>query len=537
MSRQLIVCLDGTYNTPGQLDHGRAAPTNVWKLAKVLSCDESRDSVRKVKYLPGVGHGTSAAIGWFCRFLNRISVGTLDHWFGGASGWGLSQQIREGYKFLVDEYIPGDQIFIFGFSRGAFAARSLVGLIKNAGLLNREASPLIRRVTRAYHRLLRAPKHRAFLFFVRPLTYTEARVHFLGVWDTVGALGAPIEGGRFSLNPLKMAPRFHDIDALDIVDATCHALAIDELRAAYSPVLFHRGSECTARLEQVWFRGAHSDVGGGYSDSRLSDVTLSWMVNRANKVGLGLPESCLRIPPGGPSTAEPRDSIGHMWVAGVWPRSFPTALGTDEYSPDIGHLDSSVDEIRSEASRVSKHWLVDLEPREESAAVVVDANRFWVNTRLIVRREECYLVRAEGNWRICGRVCGADGVANIGGRCRDPEAQMGELVLLVSGGQEHPQPEGKFWNAVPYLLGTKVPTRVASLAQWTSLPVVDNGRLLIPCETGVLHCFANSKARLQRKNRGRLTLCVTRVPTYEATMQKKGSFPARLPNSRVTTHA
>ncbi len=253
MSPRLIVFCDGTWNSRGDT-RSDATPTNVWRLYSAIESADVAD--QKGLYLHGVGSGWSSSIGKLWAALNKLTGGSLDPIFGGASGWGLSRQVREGYSFLVREYQPGDEIYIFGFSRGAFAARSLVGLLKHAGLLRRDSAHEIRRVTKSYHRLLRGRRHKALLASLRERTHYPVRVRFLGVWDTVGALGAPIWGGSFSLNPLPVAPRYHDVNALDIVDQTFHAVAIDEKRATYAPVLFegHSWNE-SSRLEQVWFRG------------------------------------------------------------------------------------------------------------------------------------------------------------------------------------------------------------------------------------------------------------------------------------------
>jgi len=303
------------------------------------------------------------------------------------------------------------------------------------------------------------------------------------------------------------------------VDAAFHALAIDELRTAYSPVLFVRTPACTTRFEQAWFRGVHCDIGGGYSDATLSDVTLRWMVEGANEFGLGLCESDLHLSHLNPCTAEPRDSVGLMWVAGVWPRAFPTARVADDYSPDRGYLHSSVDEIHvpSDPLGITDHWLLDLEPGDESPVIDLPANKFWTNTRLVLRQGESYVVRIleDETWHISGDDCGADGVPDSRGSYRDPAARKGELILTIGAESAEARLRGKFWNAIPYLLHIKLPPRASRLIRWTSLDPEGNGRLLKASCTGVLHGFANSKVSQQSTNSGSLTLQVTRIATVQ----------------------
>jgi uncharacterized protein (DUF2235 family) len=280
MVKRLVVCCDGTWNRADQHRDGVPIPTNVVRLAYRIANADSHGTPQVVCYIQGVGTG------------NR-----LDHWLGGALGAGLEEHLYEAYRFLVANYVPGDEIFLFGFSRGAFTARSLAGLVRNSGVLDRTHIHRYDRAIALYrHRALdprsaEAVEHRA-KFAIEPFT----PIHFIGVWDTVGALGIP--------HPMFTTKyEFHDTELSSAVRHAYHALAIDEHRKPYEATLWtnhpkHRyrypgdgvAQESTLQvLEQVWFPGAHSDIGGGYGTRHtpnLSDLTLEWMMTKAAGVGL-----------------------------------------------------------------------------------------------------------------------------------------------------------------------------------------------------------------------------------------------------------
>lgn len=266
---RLVVCCDGTWNLPDQV-----SPTNVAKLALGLA-DASVDGVGQALYYHR-GVGTSR---W-----ERLT--------GGAFGLGLSRNVRDCYRFVVECYEPGDQLYFFGFSRGAFTARSTVGLIRNAGILRREHTNRIDDAYRLYRSRdpVRAPTGLEAELFRRSFAHDNVRIHFIGVWDTVGALGIPglpprIARGRWG---------FHDTKLSSYVDFAYQALAIDEQRRPFRATLWQRQEHANEQiLEQVWFAGAHSDVGGGYPDPSLSEIALLWMVERARRSGLAFTAGAL----------------------------------------------------------------------------------------------------------------------------------------------------------------------------------------------------------------------------------------------------
>ena len=278
--KRLVLCCDGTWSTPDQERDGRPCPTNVTKLA--LAVPPAGDgAAQRVFYQPGVG----TAVGERVR--------------GGAFGWGLSKGVQDVYRFVVDNYEPGDELFFFGFSRGAYMARSTVGLIRNAGILRRENAARIPQAYALYRDRAVKPRDTASQLFRRSFSHEDTSIRFLGVWDTVGALGIPLYR-----NPLTALVnrrwQFHDVELSRSVEAAYQVLAIDEMRRPFEPTVWEQDRDAEGQiLEQVWFAGSHSDVGGGYADSSLADVTLGWMADRARACGLVFHEGAFTWPDDG----------------------------------------------------------------------------------------------------------------------------------------------------------------------------------------------------------------------------------------------
>lgn len=292
MSKRLVVCCDGTWNLPDERRTGVAAPTNVVKLAL---------GVRS-------GDGTGQCLHY------EAGVGTTpdERVLGGAFGYGLSHNIRSCYRFLAMNYEKGDQLFLFGFSRGAYTARSLAGLIRNCGILREEnvgqvdeAFAFYRDRTSQTH-----PDTLASRIFREMYAYGSEDIDFIGVWDTVGALGIPTELPGWDWLSQRVHGweglwGFHDTQLSSHVKHAYHALAIDETREAFKPTLWTQDPAAAGQaLEQVWFSGVHTEVGGGSSDSALSDIALLWMIEKAKACGLEFKTDCLT--PGGSDGASGR---------------------------------------------------------------------------------------------------------------------------------------------------------------------------------------------------------------------------------------
>jgi uncharacterized protein (DUF2235 family) len=267
--KRLIVCCDGTWNRPDQLDQGVAAPTNVAKLALALADEDDAGNAQLLHYQAGVG------------------TRRREHLLGGGFGVGLSRNVQECYRFLVDNYERGDKLYFFGFSRGAFSARSTVGLVRNSGILRHEHRHRVKDAYTLYRNPQKdsQPSGIAAELFRRSYSQSEIYVDFVGVWDTVGALGIPIDGFRPPL--LSRLWRFHDTTLSRYVLNAYHAIAIDERRRPFRPTLWVKKDDAEKQtLEQIWFAGVHCDVGGAYRDPELSEIPLLWMAEKARACGL-----------------------------------------------------------------------------------------------------------------------------------------------------------------------------------------------------------------------------------------------------------
>lgn len=269
--KRLVVCCDGTWQSLTS-----AYPTNVVKMLQAVK-PQGDDGVPQIAYYTeGVGAGNN--------LLNRLG--------GGAFGWGLDTVLQSAYRFLCLNYEPGDQLYLFGFSRGAYTARSLAGFVYNVGLLYRHH---LRQVPYAYTLYRDRGKETspgsisAEQFRQR---YSQGvDITFLGCWDTVGSLGIP---DRFPLIPLdrwlNRKYLFHDTCVNRRVQCARHAVALDELRKNFYVTPMNRSPGADDQdLEQVWFPGDHGGVGGGTAAYQgLSDGALQWMMDAATAQGLQL---------------------------------------------------------------------------------------------------------------------------------------------------------------------------------------------------------------------------------------------------------
>ena len=272
MARKLIICCDDTWNEPEVYGYPKQKISNTLKLTQAILPINPQD-------------GSSQIIHYDNRIGSDKRMYTLP---GLVPGSGIASSIQEAYRFLANNYTPDDQIFCFGFSRGAYTVRSLCGLLSTVGLLPKKELyrlPYAYRYYQSSQDKRNQNKHSDFLSFNHDSIDSQIvpKIHFLGVWDSVGALGipAPIRNrisGKFGL-------RYHDTRICDNVENAYQAIAIDEQRSTYQPDLWTDAGNAK-EVMQVWFSGSHGNIGGGYPDSGLSDITLNWMVKLAQNHGL-----------------------------------------------------------------------------------------------------------------------------------------------------------------------------------------------------------------------------------------------------------
>lgn len=259
MGKRIIFCADGTWDD--EKDN-----SNVYKLFTSIPITAEQIAF----YDQGVGTEGSA----------------LDKLLGGAFGEGLFQKIKDGYTKISHVYEPGDEIFIFGFSRGAYVARSLAGMITACGVPAGAFDD--KTVETAFEAYRDKDNRQALLDGIKDKGLDLPKIKMIGVWDTVGALGIPALFG--GVDPIKYG--FLDTALSPNVENAYQALSIDEHRREFPPTLWDKPKTPVAgqTVEQVWFAGAHSDVGGGYpaSESGLSDITLGWMMKKAAALGVAI---------------------------------------------------------------------------------------------------------------------------------------------------------------------------------------------------------------------------------------------------------
>lgn len=280
--KRIITCSDGTWNKPNEVVNRVITPTNVWKLYDLIAPNNKSGLAQVSFYDEGVGTN------WY------------DALPGGILGMGINRNIIQAYQFIAENYEPGDEIYLFGFSRGAYTARSIAGFIRNSGMLRKENMDKLEEAFVLYKRRDDASKPDAdeALEFKKKYCFDNVRIKFIGVWDTVGALGIPLEVFDV-INRELLDCRFHDVELSSYVDYAYHAVAIDEHRKPFLPTLWEQqqtGIDAHQVMEQMWFAGAHRDVGGGYNERGLSDCALQWMIQKAENVGLMFKDSSTIIP-------------------------------------------------------------------------------------------------------------------------------------------------------------------------------------------------------------------------------------------------
>lgn len=350
MGKNLVFCADGTWNGPGEDEHGARTgnPTNVFKLFSLLEGTDTPDSLRFADEQERVARDASGQVVQWAKYLHGVgdSENPLVKFLGGAFGAGLIARVVRGYTFLSRCYAPGDALFIAGFSRGAYTARALAGLVARQGLMDATKLDLsdheaaYRWGSAVWYRHQRS-LHSTFLgdlesfmadlpgFLSQPPApdqMIQVPIRALGVWDTVGAMGIPAFAADHDRLDLF---RFADTKLSPAVARAYHAVSVDEARQDFDPTLW----DPDPRVVQALFPGAHADVGGGYpagAESGLSDRAFVWMAERLAGEGLRL-----AAPPATVATPSPAGVAHRPWTHFPWthlptgPRTFPPGLGLD----------------------------------------------------------------------------------------------------------------------------------------------------------------------------------------------------------------
>lgn len=318
MGKNLVVCCDGTANQVVSGDN-----TNVVRLCAAAI----KDASQIVYYGPGLGTmEAEGALTWWQRAWTKLA--------GLASGYGIARDIRNAYAFIMVHYEPGDRLFLFGFSRGAYTARAVASLLRMYGLLrigNEALLPyIVRELLHVDSLLLRIGDWLTFGAFglnarqvgakfakaaeVRSFFATrDCKPHFVGVWDTVSSVGL--------LSPTRIPYTAKN----DHIAVGRHALALDERRVFFNRNLWQQDPTAPPvgphDIKEVWFAGVHSDIGGGYPerDGGLSMIAFEWMMREARAQGLQIDDAVLQRFLAAPSNGTGPDSKMHNSMTGFWP--------------------------------------------------------------------------------------------------------------------------------------------------------------------------------------------------------------------------
>ena len=260
MPKNIVVFSDGT----GQ-EGGKGYNTNIYKLFNMI---EDRTSKQVAFYDPGIGTGWRKATG---------NIG----------GMGISKNIQQCYKFIFENYESNDRIFLFGFSRGAATVRSLSSFIHYFGILPKSRPELIKKAYKIYKISNIDKRKRKAQEFLSKHHTMWTKIKFIGCFDTVAALGLPFKAASVFLDGIPgFRHKFHNFRLSESVENAYHAVAIDDERLTFHPLLWDKETLDYQEVQQAWFCGMHTGVGGGYKDHGISDIPLVWMTEKATKHGL-----------------------------------------------------------------------------------------------------------------------------------------------------------------------------------------------------------------------------------------------------------
>jgi len=379
--RRLIICLDGTWASPSNLVE-RGDGTEVHKPSNVLKTfravvPRTEDGVDQISYYDeGVG-ALSAQ-----RGLRNNALAKLDAVLGGAWGAGFEQNIESAYTFIVGNALPDDELFVFGFSRGAGQARSLCRFIDwMGGLLHKRDAYFIPDFFKHY--IAKEGKPGAAQTFMDELLATgkkitpptTARIRFLGVYDTVLALGSRLRAD-FDKSEGTSAPAlgFHVGEKPPaMVSVARQALAIDERRTDFRPEIW-RGAQAGQSVEQRWFPGVHTSIGGGYANDGLANGALRWMIDAAKEEGLVVDEEFLRFYRPWVGDTRPESLKGFMklrnWMREIKGQSGDRDLCATTDVPGLTVHESAVKLLEIDDSYRPKNLLAFMRIRDELTPMI-----------------------------------------------------------------------------------------------------------------------------------------------------------------------
>jgi uncharacterized protein (DUF2235 family) len=581
--KAIVICCDGTANSPEETEDGQPSPTNVYRLYKALSDDGLFGQRQVTWYDAGVGTGSSsfAKLAQFVARAAQAVFNSLPKSLAGlidkvlkaiesATGIWIEENIAQGYREIVRNYVPGDRICIFGFSRGAYTARCIAGVIEWCGLLRAENIRFSDDVIALYRRRRHdAEKPILDLALIHPTEGDgKVQVHMLGLWDTVASLGLPLWGWWFRLGAF-WRNRELDSNPAKLCRNVYHALSMDEHRSQFFPTLTIPGrSPDKQGVTQVWLRGAHADVGGGYVNRALGDISLEWMLQAAHREGLEIRRDIPGIavdPSSGLPTCPKADAMGLIhdeikkrpaWIVfGSWPRwpSVPRPDWSDEFQERcITLYGQPHPRVQERARRAAELWsgrplpaggssraiegdmacdgLVFLAVGSKATVRAFGAS-VWNRGAVVFESAGIYRIRRlGGEWRDAGEpACGPEGQPS-GGLLRDPVRRLlgwlrrvrGEDWMRLFGHVAHPRlwpvHEFGFWRLLLYFFWREPAPLARSLIPLGRHMKAGRDSVYVAnfASNGVFHCFANDAWATYDNNSGAIDLEIERVASIPA---------------------
>ena len=394
MAKNIIVCCDGTGNEFGKKEEN----TNVIKLSQLVVKDNP--TAQMCFYDPGVGTFSSyAALTWVGKKITKF--------FGLLFAYGITQNIEDAYTFLMDTYEDGDRVYIFGFSRGAFTARALAGMLHKCGLLKKNNKNLLRYATRMYRFEKDEETYKSF----KETFCRECKPHFIGVWDTVKSVGvlAPKKWSKFPNSKLNPDVKFGR-----------HAISIDEKRSMFRPNLWGTPSSLDQSIEQVWFAGVHSDVGGSYAQAGLANIALWWIVEEAEEQGLILQGGAKSMCRPNPTGKMHNSLLPIWWVLAGWTRTISNSDGIhqsvfERMGLGQNYVPKNIPKIykfipANQTYSVQTKHLDELQVKDRREFCVKASEHYsWTGVKLVQGGHYLFTIPQGQYWWDSGIKCGPDG--------------------------------------------------------------------------------------------------------------------------------
>lgn len=519
MAKQIIVCMDGTWNDPSE-------QTNVYRLFELLAGVKSEVAEAG----PVRSHQRRQQDGQIAFYLEGVGAnGREQNLIGGALGSGLHDRVIDAYLLLSQVYQTGDKIWVFGFSRGAWSARSLAGLVAKAGILpaahDADAADRAEQVWLAYK--------------ARDIHYDfwserdALPIKMIGVWDTVGALGIPFANGLQFVDDLERKwLDFADLHLSPRVEHGRHALAIDETRFDFIPTRW----EERRNIKQIWFAGVHADVGGGYRQRGLADLSLRWMLDEVQQLGGLILNQDIQHIQGDPSANRHEQASALVWQ--LRPRQARQIQQHDELHASVfERLNKRLDyrPLALKAVQACAAFFTNQTPAEEvydhhdevshatelqagdSVILQVHAQNLWNSARLRVAAGHVYEIQAQGKWSDREYETDADGIESqsviqgwFAPARRFKTADWGTLIAAVHADADLEQKNPNTSNAVFQFFEENI-NQIDDLDQQSEMHRIGILSQITIGRNGYLYLFFNDVRFAYGNNRGLLTVKIRRL--------------------------